>query len=67
MIRDLKKLHRGGCYVGDFRYDEGVRIREDFISPCLTARNGCNKGISGMVLYVEVADGREEDSSKERD
>lgn len=66
MIRDLTKLHRGGCYVGDFRYDEGIRIREDFISPCLTTHNSLTS-LSGMVLYVEVADGREKDTSKERD
>ncbi len=54
MIKDLRKLKRGGYYVGDFRYDEGVRIREDYISPCLCASNGNDKGLSGMVLLIEV-------------
>ena len=56
MIRDLRKLNRGGCYVGDFRYDEGVRIREDFIAPCLTLSSGKEKSLSGMVLLIEVRD-----------
>lgn len=37
MIYDIRKLNEGG-YVADFRYDEGIRIREEFISPCLTQK-----------------------------
>lgn len=36
MIKDITKLNRGG-YVADYRFDEGIRIREEFISPCLTS------------------------------
>lgn len=57
MIRNIDEIiRRGGCYVGDFRYDEGIRIREDFISPTLCARHGNNSSISGMVLLIEVKD-----------
>jgi hypothetical protein len=36
MNKLLTQLSRGG-YVADFRKDEGLRIRKEFISPCLTS------------------------------
>ena len=57
MIRDIKRL-RGGCYVADFRYDEGIRIREDGISPCLSTPTG--GGVSQMLLVIEVIDENQE-------
>ena len=57
MIRDLKLLG-GGHYVGDFRIDEGIRIREEYISPTLTRQEyrgvGSDNCITGMVLLVEI-------------
>lgn len=57
MIRDIKKL-RGGCYVADFRYDEGIRIRDDSICPCLSTPTG--GGVSQMLLVIEVFDENKE-------
>lgn len=45
---------RGGDYVADFRYDEGIRIRDDNICPCLSTPTG--GGISQMLLVIEVID-----------
>lgn len=39
MIRELEEL-APGLYVADFRNDEGIRIREEFICPTLTAHGG---------------------------
>lgn len=39
MIRKLKDLSVGQ-YIADYRYDEGIRIREEFICPTLTAKRG---------------------------
>lgn len=59
MIRDLKLL-RGGVYVMDFRFDEGVRVRDEFISPTLTRNisrySETDNCISGVVFLVEVKD-----------
>ena len=52
MIRDLRIL-RGGCYGADFRFDEGIRIREDNIFPCLCSANSQNR-LSAWTLLVEV-------------
>lgn len=52
MIRDIKKL-RGGCYVADFRYDEGFRIRQDDISPCLRSDF---HAVSNSLFIIEVID-----------
>lgn len=50
---------RGGCYVADFRYDEGIRVREDAISPCLcSSKNG--KDLSTSILLIEVINENQE-------
>ena len=59
MTRDILKLNRGGYYIGDYRFDEGVRIRDDFISPCLCS-NTTGRGISTMILLIEVDDENQE-------
>ena len=41
--------------MADYRFDEGIRIRDDFISPCLCS-NTTGRGISTMVLLIEVID-----------
>ena len=53
MIKDLNQLPCG-VYIGDFRYDEGFRIREEFISPTLTSHTG--GGIVHEILLIEVSD-----------
>ena len=53
MIRDLTTL-QVGQYIADFRSDEGVRIREGNISPCITTPTG--GGVSHMILIIEVLD-----------
>lgn len=53
MIRDLRIL-RGGCYGADFRFDEGIRVREDEVFPCLCS--SMNGAISKCVLLIEVID-----------
>lgn len=40
--------------VGDFRYDEGLRIRENGLSPCLTTKIG-SKSLSGNTLLIKNA------------
>lgn len=67
MIYGLKSLFsRGGSgqYVADFRYDENVRIREDFISPCLTARQSDAKDLTKMILLIEVISNDEKNQSE---
>ena len=57
MIRDLRLLG-GGHYVMDYRIDEGVRVREEYIAPTLTRQEyrglGGDNCITGMVLLVEI-------------
>ena len=55
MIRDLNELkNRGGrWYVADFRFDEGIRIREDPICATL-ARNQDGRSISNSLFLIEV-------------
>lgn len=55
MIRDLKKLTRGGQYIADFRFDEGIRIREDGNSPCLCSNN-IGSALSTSVFLIEVTE-----------
>src|SRR5574344_536487 len=38
--------------VGDFRYDEGLRIRKNGLSPCLTTRIG-SSSLSGNTLLIK--------------
>lgn len=40
--------------VADFRYDKGIRIRKNGLSPCLTTKIG-TKSISGNVLLIKNA------------
>lgn len=59
MIRDLKELNRGGYYFADFRYDEGIRIREEKVCPTLLAMSDRGIGgesLSGYPLLIEVID-----------
>lgn len=53
------------CVVGDYRYDEGLRIRKNGLSPCLTTKIG-SPSLSGNTLliknntkqgYLEATDG----------
>lgn len=53
MIRELEEL-APGLYIADFREDEGVRIREEFICPTLTTHSG--GGIVHERLLIEVSD-----------
>lgn len=60
----MHRLNRG-LYVGDFRYDCGLRIRDTFISPTLTRNNrGPGEGLSSSVLIIEVTDESEECNEK---
>ncbi len=63
MIRNLQKLSKGQ-YVADFRYDEGIRIREDFVSPCLLNSLGTGKTLSGSIYYIEVKEVESNDDDK---
>ena len=42
----------GKLWVADYRNDEGLRIRKDGISPCMTARRHSEKDISTMPALV---------------
>lgn len=53
MIRDLITLPEG-TYIADFRYDEGFRVRDDGVCPCLSTPTG--GGVSQMILVIEVTD-----------
>lgn len=53
MIRDILELNRGGYYIGDFRFDEGVRINESGVSPCLTKTKD-GRSISTALFVFEV-------------
>lgn len=39
--------------VIDYRYDEGVRVRKDFISPCLTTKSGTSS-LSGQPFIAHT-------------
>ena len=56
MIRTLKGL-RGGQYIADFRYDEGIRIREEFVSPTLKRTNDID-GLSNRIYLITIEDGK---------
>lgn len=53
MIRSLKDLPPG-LYVADYRGDEGIRIREDFICPTLSSHTG--GGVRHDKLLIVVTD-----------
>src|SRR5699024_9764515 len=49
-----------GVLAADYRYDEGFRIREEGISPCLTANmssmSGSNNGFSNNIYAILTPD-----------
>lgn len=63
MTRKLKKL-KPGKYIADFRYDEGIRIRNSFISPTLTRKRdgGGTQGLSESIYLIEVYDDEKDKS-----
>lgn len=65
MIRTLKNL-KPGKYVADYRYDEGIRIRDSFVSPTLTLKlgGGGTEGLSSPVYLIEVLENDEENKSE---
>lgn len=44
--------------MADFRYDEGIRIRDNFISPTLKASLKKND-IANSILLIEVYENKE--------
>lgn len=40
------------CVVADYRYDEGLRVRKEQISPCLTTKIG-STSLSGNTLLIK--------------
>jgi len=60
MIKDLNTL-KNGLYIGDFRYDEGFRIREDNVCPCLSSHAG--GGVSNMPMILIIEDSDEDKAS----
>lgn len=55
---EIKNLPQG-IYICDIRYDEGIRIREDFISPCLHALQGGLLSNIPMILQIDVVKERD--------
>ena len=53
-----------GLFVADYRNDEGLRIRKDGNSPCLSARRHSEKDISTMPPIIGAMRGRENDDGK---
>lgn len=53
-----------GLFVADYRNDEGLRIRKDGNSPCLSARRHSEKDISTMLPIIGAMRGRENDDGK---
>ena len=52
-LRLQEKDYSGALLVGDFRYDEGLRIRKNGLSPCLTTRIG-STSLSGNKLLIKL-------------
>lgn len=55
-MRNLHLLNRGGYYLADYRYDEGLRVRDEPIVLCLQAQ-GCRNSdasLSGTIYLMEV-------------
>ena len=52
MIRNIKNIG-GGCYIADYRFDEGIRINDDGICPCLCASRDM-RTISNSLFLIEV-------------
>ncbi len=65
MIRTFKKL-RGGQYIADFRYDEGIRIREEFVSPTLVSSQKAENddGLSKKIFLITVYEGKERNETR---
>ena len=62
--RDYKDP-RKFMWIGDFRNDEGLRIRKDNLSPCLTSRRTSEKDISTMAPIVNhIKEGDDTDEPK---
>lgn len=57
MIKGIDTL-KSGQYIGDFRYDEGFRIREEDVCPCLSSHSG--GGISNMPMILIIEDTNED-------
>lgn len=51
--------------MADYRYDEGLRIRNDLISPCLKASLRGND-IANCVLLIQVNEDQRSDEEKIR-
>ena len=49
-----------GQYIADFRYDEGIRIREEFVSPTLVSSQRTNDidGLSNRIYLITIEDGK---------
>ena len=64
MIRNFDEIiRRGGCWVADFHYDEGIRIREEFISPTLPASFNF-RSLSTSIYVIEVLDDKDKERNK---
>jgi DNA (cytosine-5)-methyltransferase 1 len=50
--------NQGVIWIADYRNDEGLRIRKDNISPCLTARKHSEIDISNMSTIIKFNDKR---------
>ena len=50
--QDKKTFLNDGLWIADYRNDEGLRIRKDNISPCMTARRHSEKDISTMPALL---------------
>ena len=55
---EIKNLPQG-IYICDMRYDEGMRIRKDFVSPCLHALGGGFLSNIPMILQIDVVKERD--------
>lgn len=55
----LARGDRKSVGIADFRHDEGIRVREDAISPCLcSSQNG--RDLSTSILLIEVINENQE-------
>ena len=50
--QDKKTFLNDDLWIADYRNDEGLRIRKDNISPCMTARRHSEKDISTMPALL---------------
>lgn len=64
MIRNFEEIiRRGGCWIADYHYDEGIRIREDFICPTLPASFNFSS-LSTSIYLIEVINNEGEECDK---